>query len=292
MKTPDIEALRKRILNYYALTAKQAFIDAGGVRTFYLCSGAGAPVVLLHGAGGGGVLWGPVIRQFSEQFKTFVPDVVGYGETEKPDGAYDREFYADWLRRFLDAVGVDRASLVGNSQGGAIALKFALDHPDRVDKLVLACSAGLRISGVSVRALFEMLRANLFLSRRSVRRLTRFLVHDTDDFPMDDAVDYMLAVAESEGGRRPMKNGKGKAVRPFEKDQLERIRRPALVIWGTEDRLMEYGMTRRAPNDLPNARVEFMTDAGHTPFIDKPYGFCNRVMSFLAEKEEDERLAG
>ena len=276
-----VATLREKILDYYHLKVSRAFIQTGDVKTFYFSVGSGKPLVLLHGSGGGGVLWAPVLAPLAVHFRLIVPDVIGFGESDKPDGAYDRRFYADWLRRFLDAVGLEKTSLVGNSQGGAIALQFAMDCPHRVDNLVLVCSAGFKMRGLNWRAILEMLLAHLFLSRRMFRRLTRYLVHDVSQFPLDTAVQYLMAVCRLPGGTWAVSKGRGRAVRPFKGDALSRITCPTLILWGSEDRIIRKCPITSVNPPISGAKLVQMAGAGHTPFIDQPEKFTQLLVEFI-----------
>ena len=140
---PDLVRAQDRLVRKVGVPVQRKVVLAGDVRTTYYEAGSGEPLVLLHGAAAGGLYWFPVIGPLAQGFRVVVPDLVGYGETEKPHARYDRPLFSDWFARFLDAVAIHRAHLVGLSQGGAIAVQFAHDWPDRIDRLVLVSPAGL-----------------------------------------------------------------------------------------------------------------------------------------------------
>jgi 2-hydroxymuconate-semialdehyde hydrolase len=293
MEKTTLAALREEILAYYGLNIGHGFIDARGIRTFYLIAGSGPPVVMLHGAGGGGVLWAPVVDALRKHFRLIIPDVVGYGESDKPDGAYDRLFFARWLRGFMDAMAVSEASLVGNSQGGAIALQFALDNPHRASHLVLVCSAGLHSwRSIGWPAMVDMIRTHLFMSKNSMRRLVRHLVYDISRFPLDSAVRYLEAVAASPGGKRAFSMGRGRAVRPFKGMELDTVTCPTLLLWGAEDRVLRPPTAAASMPVIAGATVRWMAGAGHTPFIDRPGLFARQVVEFILQKGNHARLPG
>ncbi len=275
--------LRNEILAFYGLSPEHGFVDAGGIRTFFLSAGSGPPLVMLHGAGGGGVFWAPVIDRLRSHFRIIIPDVVGYGESAKPDAPYDRLFYARWLSGFLNAMGMKNISLVGNSQGGAIALQFAIDCPDRVDRLALVCSAGLMpLRCLGWAAIMDMIRAQFFVSKAAMLRLTRHLVYNPGRFPLDSAVRYLAAVAGMPGGRRAFSNGRGRAVRLFTQNERDRVQCPTLLVWGTEDRIIRPVPSSARKAAIPGARVVLMPEAGHTPFIDQPDLFSRYLTAFIS----------
>ncbi|WP_417887530.1 alpha/beta fold hydrolase [Zunongwangia sp.] len=107
-------------------------------------AGNGYPVILLHGTGAGSVTWYPSISILSKYFQVIAPDIVGYGESDKPNNVpYNRPYFAKWLKGFMEKLKISKANLVGFSQGGAIALQFVMDNPNMVNKLVLVNAAGL-----------------------------------------------------------------------------------------------------------------------------------------------------
>ena len=277
----ETATLRKRLINSGGFTVEQKTVIAGNINTFYLSAGTGEPLVLLHGAGGGAVLWGPILDLLSKHFHVIAPDVVGYGESDKPDAPYDKVFFSTWFRSFCDSLNMGKINLLGNSQGGAIAMQFTLDNPDRVKKLILVGSAGLGAWGISPGAMFKMAAANIFPTKRTVQKIAKYLVHKTDNFPGDDGIAYILEVIRSSGGKLPFVNGKGRAVAPFSSDKLRQITNPALIIWGAEDRILPVSHGKKGHEKMPNAKLRIIPDAGHTPFIDLPEEFKDIILHFI-----------
>jgi len=122
-----------------------ATVDADGIKTNYLEAGEGPPVVLVHGSGPGVTAyanWRLNIPALAPRVRVLAPDMAGFGSSGKP-GRYSMQGWIDQLVGFLDTLGLDRVSLVGNSFGGGLAIRLAVDHPDRVDRLVLMGSVGV-----------------------------------------------------------------------------------------------------------------------------------------------------
>src|SRR5918911_3158535 len=127
-------------------TIQDGWVEVDGLRIHYLKAGKGdAPVLLLHGGGydSASLSYKHIIGPISEHRRVFAPDWPGYGESDKPQMEYTTEYYVGFLGRLMDALGLDKASLVGISMGGAISLGFSLRSPQRVEKLVLVDSHGL-----------------------------------------------------------------------------------------------------------------------------------------------------
>ena len=125
--------------------AETLWVDVNGPRIHCVAAGNGPPVLLLHGGSldSGQFTYRYTIGPLAQEHRVFAPDWPGYGQSGKPDVEYTMPFYVDFLRRFVDALGLERTSLIGLSMGGATSLGFALRAPERVEKLVLVDSYGL-----------------------------------------------------------------------------------------------------------------------------------------------------
>ncbi|MDY6792032.1 MAG: alpha/beta fold hydrolase [Thermodesulfobacteriota bacterium] len=280
----EIATLRKKLIAACGLTVEPKTVKAGNINTFYLSAGEGEPLVLLHGAGGGAVLWGPVINLLSKHFHVIAPDIVGYGESDKPDAPYDKNFFSTWFCRFCDSLNMEKINLLGNSQGGAISIRFAYENPARVNKLILVGSAGLARWGISPAAVFNMVAANIFPTRRTVQKIVKYLVYKTDYFPYHEGIDYLVEVIRSSGGKFPFLNGKGRTVAPFSSAELRQITNPTLIIWGAKDRILPLSHGKKGYEKLPDAQLRIIHDAGHTPFIDAPEEFNSIVLHFITTR--------
>ena len=269
----------QRVIDRIGVPVERKTISAGTINTAYLEAGSGDPILLLHGVSAAGITWYPVIGPLSAHFRVFAPDIVGYGESDKPAADYDPPYYCAWLTAFLDAVGLKKAHVVGHSQGGAISLRFALDSPARVKSLVLVDSAGLGVgSGASFGVLLAMLCYNLFPSRTTGLWVTRQVMHDPQN--LDPALgEYIDEVTKAPGGRRALLRGRADTRIPPE--QLAQIAHQTLIIWGQEDRLLPVAQARTAAKALPHAQLHVIPEAGHTPFIDQPQQFNDVLLSFL-----------
>ena len=269
----------QRVIDRIDVPVERKTVSAGTIKTAYLEAGSGDPVLLLHGVSAAGITWYPVIGPLAAHYRVIAPDIVGYGESDKPAADYGPPYYCAWLAAFLDAVGVEQAHVIGHSKGGAISLRFALDSPARVKSLVLVDSAGLGVgSGASPGALLAMLCYNLFPSRTTGLWLTRQVLYDPQN--LDPALgEYIDEVIKSPGGRRALLRGRAHTRIPPE--QLAQNAQPTLIIWGQDDRLLPVAQAKAAAKELPNAQLRVMPEAGHTPFIDQPQQFNDAVLSFL-----------
>ncbi len=273
---------RQNLISKMQCNVEQKEIQVGSVNTAYLVAGEGAPLICLHGAGAGAVTWYPSIGELSKSFQVIAPDIVGYGESDKPDASYDKAFFSQWLKDFLLALKISKAHIVGLSQGGAIALQFAIDNPEMVDKLALIDSAGLGAK-VSTGAMIGTILMNSFPSSLTNSYNSKFILHTPKKRDHNHLL-YSVEVLKSKGRQNAFKQGRGSAVSKIPEESLKQIQSETLVIWGKDDRLfgLEYG--EAATKIIPNASLHIIPEAGHLPLIDQTELFNNTLLDFLIKE--------
>ena len=273
---------RQALIDRIGASVTQATVMAGSVNTAYLSAGAGFPVICLHGGGAGAVTWYPSIGPLAQHFRVVTPDIVGYGESDKPDASYDRAYFASWLKQFLDALGITRAHIVGLSQGGAIALQFTLDNPEMVDKLVLIDSGGLGAKS-PLMSIVGMLWLNTLPSSWANRFYSRYILFNPDNRDPNHGR-YSVEVLKAAGGKKAFSQGRGAAVSALTEEALRKIQNKTLMIWGENDRLFPIEFAAKAVAMMPDAELYSIKDAGHLPMMDQPAVFNRAVAKFLLDK--------
>ncbi len=279
MKKTNKINYRKSLIDKIEGLVEQKETAVESVKTAYLTAGSGYPVIFLHGAGAGAVTWYPSIGTVSEKFQVIVPDIVGYGESDKPNALYDRPYFSKWLKGFLKELKISKAHIVGLSQGGAIALQFTIDNPEMVDKLILVDSAGLGAK-VSFWALIGMIWMNNFPSFQANRFNSTFILHKPANRDPNHSL-YSIAVLKEKGGKNAFRQGRGSAVTKISIELLQQIKNETLIIWGENDKLfpVEYG--EMATKFISNSKFHSIQNAGHLPLMDQPAIFNKTLMDFL-----------
>ena len=276
---------------------REIWLEVDGLQVRCLTAGVGGqPVLLLHGGGfdSADFSYGPIIGPLSRGRRVFAPDWPGYGVSDKPDVEYDLAYYVDFLCRLMDALGLARAALLGISMGGGAALGFALDEPERVERLVLVDSYGLG-SGIPRGRLgyflartplaADLIYAIMRRSRLVVRRGLLSVVYDRR------VVTDCLA---DEAHRLLKEPGSGRAFRSFRQNEvlweglrtdfserLGEITAPTLVIHGAHDPIVPVAWARRAHKRLPNSELRVFDGCGHWPPRERPEEFNQVVEDFL-----------
>lgn len=264
-----------------------SFVDAGGIRTHYHEAGSGAPVVLLHGSGPGVSAWanwrlnlGPL----SSRFHVLAPDVVGYGATERPaDIRYSLRSWTDHVWRFLDAMGLERVSVIGNSLGGRIALAMAEDHPQRLDRLVLMGAPGV---GMSVTDGLKALRAYEPSMAAMRDLLTTYFAVDKSIITEDlvrDRYEASAAPGAHESYRAmffdPRHAGNELGIT---EEQVAAVHLPVLLVHGREDKVVPVEVAWNMVRLLPDADLRVFARCGHWTQIERAADFNAEVTHFLA----------
>lgn len=260
----------------------RAIVLAGITKTSYLTAGEGYPVILIHGGGAGAVAWHSLINYLSDFFTVIAPDLVGYGESDKPVAFYDRKFFSNWLKKFINALGLDKCIIVGHSLGGAIAIQYTLDNPKLVERLVLVSSAGLGFS-LPIMPLFHGLLMYSFPSQLTSKLLHSYLVYNPTTLD-ETFIQYASEVCQKPGGSHAFWHGCWKAVWPIPLKHLEKINQQTMMIWGLEDRVFPSTHARKALQSIPSSRLHVIPNAGHIPFFDQPKVFNNILLKFLEEQ--------
>ena len=279
MKRENKENYRQHLIDKIEGIVKQEEVTIGTIKTTYLLCGTGEPVIFLHGAGAGAITWYPSIHAISKNFQVIAPDIVGYGESDKPDAPYNRPYFSKWLKDFLKELKIAKAHIVGLSQGGAIALQFAIDNPEMVDKLVLVDSAGLGAK-VSFWPLIGTIWMNSFPSSMANRFNSRYILHKPINRDPNHS-SYSIAVLKYKGGKNAFKQGRGTAVSKISEELLKQIENKTLIIWGKDDKLFSVKYGETATKIIPNAKLHVIQDAGHLPLMDQPEIFNKILDNFL-----------
>jgi 2-hydroxymuconate-semialdehyde hydrolase/2-hydroxy-6-oxo-octa-2,4-dienoate hydrolase len=264
-------------------------VDAGGIETSYLEAGAGEPVLMLHGSGPGVSAmanWQNNIGTLAQRFRVLAPDIVGFGATERPENVtYSLRTWTDHIWAFIDAHGIEKTAIVGNSLGGRIALQMATDHPDRITKMVLMGAPGV---GMTLTDGLAALRA-YEPSHDAMRDLLRnyFAVDPamiTDELV---AIRYEASIADGayEAYRAmffdPRHTGSELGITEAE---VRAITTPALLVHGREDKVVPMQVSVTMLGLLPYADLHVFSSCGHWTQIERADEFSSLVSDYLARQ--------
>jgi pimeloyl-ACP methyl ester carboxylesterase len=282
------------------MTSQQ--VELHGQTVTFRHSGSGPAILLVHGITSSSRTWRHVIPGLAEDFEVIAPDLLGHGRSGKPRGDYSLGAYASGLRDLLAVLDVDRVTVVGHSLGGGVAMQFAYQFPERLERLVLVDSGGLgeEVSMVLRAATLpgaEFVLPLLFgpvprtagrtvgnvLGRLGVRASanTRGLVEGLDS--LGDAAARRAFVHTA----RSVIDPAGQRV-----DARDRLYLssgvPTMLVWGEQDRIIPVAHGERAHELMPHSRLEVLPRAGHFPFNDDPDWFVEVLGDFIRSTEPAE----
>lgn len=258
------------------------------------------PVVLLHGFGAwSDVIWRETLLALAPTHRTLAPDMIGFGLSTKPKVDHFAEDDplgnpVKDLAGFLDAAHIPRATLVGHSFGGGVALRFALEHPERVHKLVLVDSMGLgrTIHNVYKAIAMPWLGTQLARPHRGrIKRMWHMAVHDAK-LVTDAIVERNFELLSAPGAADVFATARlGVDLigqRLVLRDRLYELKTKTLVVWGEDDQIFPVRHGKRAAKIIPDARLVVFEHCGHVPPFECPKAFTDALLSFLTDKETAE----
>lgn len=273
--------------------ATQRITLANGLSTRVLdTGGAGTPVVLLHGLALAIEIWSKVVADLAQAHRVIAFDFPGFGQADRPDGAYDAAFFVDQVVATMDALGLARAHIVGSSLGASTVVRMSVGHQHRLDRAVLMAPGGfgraahpvLRIPTVPL--IGYPLGKPTWLSNAYALRLS---MADTR-FATRDLIDLMNGYTQRAGTHRAfvrtVKAGLGPfgvRERPSFAAAAKGLARPTLVLWGEQDRVFPVAQAESARALISDVRVERIDRCGHYPHWEAPARFVDVVSDFLAQ---------
>jgi len=256
-----------------------------GQKIYYLEAGSGPEVILLHGLGGDNGNWRATLPALAARFHVYAPDQIGFGKSDKPAINYRVATLVDFLNAFYKKVGIAKATLVGNSLGGWVAMNFALQYPDKVSRLVLVDSAGYsfkRTGGVAPAR--EVLLGLNPSSLAGTKQLMALVFHNkafstdavaeqvftehlrkNDGYTIDSFVDSILRGEDVVDGR------------------LGALKTPTLIVWGRDDMLVPLAAGKALAEDIAGAQTVVLDDCGHVPQMECAAPFNDALLKYLAQ---------
>ncbi len=265
------------------------YVQAGEVRTRYLEAGAAdaPPVLFLHGSGGYLEAYLRNIPAHAARFRVLAMDMLGHGFTDKPDFPYEPRHYVDHIVRFLDALGIARVHVSGESLGGWVAARLATTHPDRVGKLVLNTAAGVHFDPqVSARIHQLSIAAARDPTRETVRKRLEWLMLDARNVT-DEMVELRHRVYSQPGFAQTMANimclhtAEYRLPNLLTDAELAGIRAPTMVVWTTHDPGSSIAIGEGLARRIPGARFVLMENCGHWPQFEDAERFNALHIAFL-----------
>jgi pimeloyl-ACP methyl ester carboxylesterase len=273
------------------------YVVVHGYRRAYRMAGTGPAVVLLHGIGDNSENWLDTIADLSRDHLVIAPDLLGHGKSDKPRADYSIAAYANGLRDLMTVLGIERATIVGHSLGGGVAMQFAYQFPERVERLVLVGAGG---AGPEVSPLLRLLSTpfappvllplRVPFAELQVRVALRALQLSGTNLGVDayELLRVMGSFAAADGRSaflrtlRAVVDWRGQVVTMLDRCYLS-VGFPVLIMWGERDAIIPVSHAYRAHAAMPGSRLEIFRGAGHFPHRHEPERFLRLIRDFVAD---------
>lgn len=270
-------------------------LDLHGERVVYVDEGSGEVLLLLHGMAGSSQTWRSVIKPLSRRFRVIAPDLPGHGESTKQRSDYSLGAFAVLLRDLLDELGVTRATIIGHSLGGGVAMQFLYQHPDYAQRLILIGSGGLGPDvGLTLR-LLSAPGAELIMPIIAPRqvltagdRVWSWLRKAGIEAPRGEEIWRSYSTFSDAPTRqaflrtlRSVVDYRGQAVSALNRLNTK-TELPIMAIWGEKDAIIPVKHAYAAQQARPDIRLEVLAGVGHFPQVERPAEVVELIEDFIA----------
>lgn len=282
-------AMRQRVLEGLPVVERRA--ELAGVSTAWVQGGSGPPLILLHGQGGSGIAWAPVLPRLLTSHFVIAPDLPGLGESVVESGEIGPEMAVAWLSALIRETCTEPPIVVGFSLGGSFAARLAVANETPCRLIVLADSGSLAPFRPDPRILPALIRVNVRPNERNLQRLFAKVMVDVETLraSLGDRWSAFQAYGLDRNGNPNVKAANRQMLRRIGTQQipasdLVKIKTPVTLIWGDQDRIMRVGIAHAA-HDKFGWPLHVIENSGHTSKWDQPDAFVDALESAIKETE-------
>ena len=259
------------------MTVKTTEIDCSKIRYFEVGTSK-ETLLLLHGLGASAERWQEVIPLFAKKFRVIVPDLIGFGYSDKPMVDYTTDYFAEFVSKFVNEIGIKKMNIIGSSLGGQIAAESMINYDVNVKKLVLVSPSG--VMKHSTPALNAYISAALYPNTDSA--LNAFQVMSGRKKIDEKIVSGFIERMQLPNAKMAfMSTLLGLSNSEAITEKLQLITIPTLIVWGENDPVIPIDYAQSFVSGINDCRFYKMTGCGHTPYVEKPKAFFQIVADFL-----------
>ncbi len=275
------------------------YLTVHGHKRAFVKVGSGPALLLLHGLGCDHTTWLPVIATLARRYTVIAPDLLGHGRSDKPRADYSVGGYANGMRDLLTVLDIDKATVVGHSFGGGVAMQFAYQYPERTDRLVLVAPGGIgrevtpairaiSLPGFSAAMGVATAPGLLQAVKLALRGLSISGISRARD--LDEVAEILQHLSDRKARAaithvvRAVVDWRGQVVTMADRAYLTQAM-PMCVVWGTDDSVIPVSHADLASHIAPEATVQVIPNAGHFPHKDHPQRFVKILNDFIRTTE-------
>ena len=248
-------------------------------------------ILFIHGLGSSPIVWRDIPQALSEHFHTIAVDLIGFGESDKPELNYTIGYFAQFIKNFLIQIGInyqDKITIIGHSLGGYIAIEYAIENKENIEKLVLIDSSGM-LNGPTplLEQYFDAaMETDPNLRYSKVKNVFENLLAIPSRL-LPIIVDIFISVIEKPGAKHAFESAFiNSTTTSINLEKLKQIKSiPCLIIWGEKDNLIPIDHIHKFGQILKDAKLLVIDDAGHSPFIEKTAIVYQRLLTFLFDNK-------
>lgn len=260
---------------------EEKFVVVNGNKTRYLEEGkAEKCIVLLHGLGGMADRWVPVIPLLSQKYRTIALDLIGYGQSDKPQVVdYTPEFFTKFVLNFLDTLSLSETFMVGTSLGGQIVAECAATQNQSIKKIVMIAPSGIMKESTPVLDSYTM--AALYPTYETVKMAYEMMMDEKKEVSQRTIENFILNMSQPNTKMTFLSTLLGLKNSPLITEKLQLIKIPALIVWGRNDKMIPLEYAKEFVSAIKNSTLAVMEGCGHIPYEEKPHEFSKLVLDFL-----------
>jgi pimeloyl-ACP methyl ester carboxylesterase len=259
---------------------EEKYVEIEGNKIRYFESGSSKhTLVLIHGLGASSERWKYVIPLFETDFHVVVPDLVGFGYSEKPSADYTLDYFSNFLEKFLISLDIKNTNIIGSSLGGQIAAEYTSTHCESVEKLILVSPSGIMKQPTP--ALDAYIMAALYPNKQSAKNAFETMEGSGKSIPIDIINGFVTRMKLPNAKFAFMSTLLGLKNSDLITEKLANISSPTLIIWGTNDPVIPITFADVFISSIENCQFYEMNECGHTPYVQEPEKFASYVLKFL-----------
>ena len=259
---------------------EEKFLQIDGYKIRYIDSGDSKnTLVLIHGLGASAERWDQVIPLFADDFRVIVPDLVGFGYSDKPLVDYTPEFFSDFLEKFFAASDIKHPNIIGSSLGGQISAEYAASHSNEIEKLILVSPAG--VMKQSTPALDAYIMAALYPNKQSAKNAFEMMECSGKDVKEEIVNRFVERMQLPNAKLAFMSTVLGLKNSNSIVSKLQTISAPTLIVWGSDDPVIPINHADGFVSAIQDCQFFRMDGCGHTPYVQDPHIFASKALEFL-----------
>ena len=259
---------------------EEKFVTVGKNKIRYFEDGqSDQNLILLHGLGGYAERWIALMPFLNKKHHIFVPDLIGYGQSDKPSVDYTPEFFVKFVFDFMDTLGIKKASMIGTSLGGQIVAECAATQNPAIERIVMISPAG--IMKKSTPALDAYTMAALYPTKESAKTAYTMMVGPNKPVSDISIERFVNNMSKPNAKMVFLSTLLGLKNAPDITEKLGKIKIPTLIIWGNEDKLIPFEYSEKFVSAINNCTLMPMEGCGHSPYVEEPEKLSGIIMRFF-----------